>query len=312
MPEPLAEIVVPASTSNLGPGFDTLSVAVDLFLRVEVLGVLPTQPAVLETAFNGAPPPGENRIESAFRCAREALGDVPVGLRVRVSTDIPMAAGLGSSAAATVAGLRLYEVASGVSLEDADLLMLACQLEGHPDNAAAALLGGITVSCQCDGGRIVARSWEWPAEVRFVVAIPAVALHTTEARAVLPDQVSLAAAVANLQRALLLVRALETRQFEDIREALKDRWHQPARAPLVPGLPEALALDHPSILGAFLSGAGPSVVALAAPGRSQEAAATLGAMYQALGVPHTIRNLAAHGSAMARLPVSVTQREKTA
>ena len=312
MAEPITEIAIPGSTSNLGPGFDALAVAVDLFLRVDVVDVMLAQPGTLETAFIGAKPGGKNRIETAFRFAHERIGAEPSGLRVRVRSEIPMVAGLGSSAAATIAGLRLYELAAGITFDETDLLIMAAHLEGHPDNAAAALLGGMTLSCECDDGRILARSWRWPPDIRFVVATPDFTLHTRTARAVLPTDLPLRDAVANLQRALLLVRALETGQYGDLREALKDRWHQPARAPLVAGLPEALGIDHPSVLGVFLSGAGPSVVALAAPGQSEEASVVLGTVYQRLGMPHTIRNLAAHGSAMSRLPVSATEREKTA
>jgi homoserine kinase len=221
-----------------------------------------------------------------------------------------MAAGLGSSAAASVAGLRLYEAARAIPLDPADMLMLATELEGHPDNAAAALHGGITLSCQTDRG-VLARSWRWPDEIRFVIATPEVALATDHARAVLSDSVPLGDAVANLQRALLFVRALETGDYADIREALEDRWHQPARSAMVPALSECLAIDHPAVLGVCLSGAGPSVLALAAPGRSEEAAALLGDVYHRLGVPHTIRNLAAVQPATIN-PASPAQRERTA
>lgn len=301
----IPEIVVPGSTSNLGPAFDALSVAVDVYLRVRVLEVRPASPGLLEMAFDGASPAGENRIETAFRLASAKRGTPVQGLRVQVRCDIPMTAGLGSSAAATIAGLRLYEIASGTPLDPGDLLAMATEVEGHPDNASAAYLGGITLSCECEQGRVIARAWTWPASIRFVVATPAFTLPTSDARGVLPGTVTLADAVANLQRALLLVRALETGQYDDIREALKDRWHQPARGPLVPGLREVLAIDHPAVLGACLSGAGPSVLALAAPGRSEEAAALLAEVYRRLGVPHTIRNLAAHPVATHSLPATV-------
>lgn len=301
----IPEIVVPGSTSNLGPAFDALSVAVDLYLRVRVVELLPASPGTLEMTFDGPSPAGENRIETAFRLASDRHGVPASGLSVRVASDIPMTAGLGSSAAATIAGLRLYEIAAGAPLDQGDLLAMASVVEGHPDNASAALLGGIALSCQRPDGRIIARAWTWPAHVRFVVATPSFALATSDARGVLPSTIPLGDAVANLQRALLLVRALETGQYEDIREALRDCWHQPARGPLVPGLREACALEHPAILGACLSGAGPSVVALAAPGRSDEAAALLAGVYQRLDVPHTIRNLAAHPVATHSLPATV-------
>lgn len=312
MTEPISEIVVPGSTSNLGPAFDTLSVALDVHLRVRVVAVDREEPDTLVMSFDGRPPAGENRIETAFHHARGSIGVPARGLTVRVSSDIPMAAGLGSSAAAAVAGLRLYELASGTSTSTDDLLAMASALEGHPDNAAAALLGGITLSCEGNGGRIIARAWEWPSAIRFVIATPDLGLLTEHARGVLPATIPLRDAVANLQRALLFIRALETGRYDDIREALRDRWHQPARTSMVPGLSEALAIDHPAVLGVCLSGAGPSVLALAAPNRSREAAAVLGALYQRLRVPHTIRDLAAHPSATARPPAAVTQEEKTA
>ena len=127
----------------------------------------------------------------------------------------------------------------------------------------------------------------------------------------LPAAVPLGDAISNLQRALLLVRALETGDYGDIREALRDRWHQPARSALVPGLSECLAIDHPAVLGVCLSGAGPSVLALAAPGRSGEAAAILGDVYRRLGIPHTVRDLAAYQPARIT-PISPAQRERTA
>ena len=312
MAESFREIRVPASTSNLGPGFDTLSVALDLYLRLRVLDVCAGGADHLDLEFDSAAPAGENRIETAYRLACRRFGMPSLGLQVSVSSEIPMAAGLGSSAAAAVGGLRLYEAARGIELDAADILELATELEGHPDNASAALLGGITVSCQCDDGRIIARSWQWPPAIRFVVVTPDLPLGTKEARGVLPATVPLRDAVANLQRALLLVRALESGRYDDIREAVNDRWHQPARACLVPGLSEAIALDHPAVLGVCLSGAGPSVLALAAPGRAPDAAAALASVYERLGVPHAIRTLGAHAGPLPRLPFPETEREKTA
>jgi homoserine kinase len=130
-----------------------------------------------------------------------------------------------------------------------------------------------------------------------VVATPAAEVETAAARKVLPQQISLRDGVFNLQRALLLVRALETGQYEDLREALADRWHQPTRQTFVPGLPEALALDHPAILGVCLSGSGPSIAVLAAD-RHPEAASALGDIYKRLGVAYTIRTLSAHQPAL--------------
>lgn len=284
--------MVPASISNLGPAFDTLSVAVSLYLRIRILEVMPGEPGLLDMQFETAAPPGENRIATAFRRAEARLGNAP-GVRVEIRSDVPMRAGLGSSAAATVAGLRLYHALTSAGSLD-DWMSIACAVEGHPDNAAAALLGGLTLSCQLENGRIRVQSWRWPDEIRFVVATPASELETSFARQVLPDALSMRDAVFNLQHALLLVRALESGAYADLREAMRDRWHQPARMDYVPGLEDALAIDHPALLGVCLSGAGPSIAALALEPHVDEAAALIGQVYERRAMAHTIRKLSAH------------------
>lgn len=284
------EIVVPGSISNLGPALDACSVAVQLYLRVRIIDVLPASDR-LEFQFVGAAPAGENRVETGFRRAQALGRTVAPGLRVEVRSDIPTRAGLGSSGAATVAGLRLFQEAAH-TLEDGDCLAAAAAVEGHPDNAAASLLGGLTVCCRHDDGRVTARSSRWPPALRFVVATPEAELETSVSRRALPATLSLSDAIFNLQRALLLLRALDFARFGDLREALRDRWHQPARAPLVPGLAEALAIDDPAVLGVCLSGAGPSIVALVTDDAAR-AQALFAGIFARLGMPYTIRRLEA-------------------
>lgn len=288
-----ADLLIPASVSNLGPGFDSLSVAVQLYLRVRVVEILPGSPGLFEATFPGPAPSGQNRVETAFRHAASRRGAAaPPGVRIEIRSDIPPGAGLGSSGAATIAGVRLYEHLTSPLPRDR-VLEMAYEMEGHPDNAAAALLGGLTVSCVHDDGRVTARTSPWPAAVRFVVATPDTPLATARARGVLPATVPLQDAVFNLQRALLLFRALETGAYGDLREAMRDRWHQPLRAALVPGLDAALALDDPEILGVCLSGSGPSIVTLVT-NDSTVAERRLRHIYQNLGLACTIRTLSAH------------------
>jgi homoserine kinase len=292
------DIVVPGSVSNLGPGFDALSVAVGVYLRVRVLERTPPgEGHPLQFQFVGPAPTGENRIVTAFDLACQRYGRPRSGLRVEASTDIPMRAGLGSSAAATVAGLRLYERLTSPRRTE-DWLALASEVEGHPDNAAAALLGGLSLSCQYEDGRVNAWSWPWPPALSIIVATPDAELETAFARKVLPAEIDRRDAVFNLQRALLLLRVLETGEYTLLREALRDRWHQPVRQQFVPGLADALALDHPAVLGVCLSGSGPSV-AVFATRQLPEVAAALRGVYDRLRLACTIRTLSAHQPASA-------------
>jgi homoserine kinase len=207
-----------------------------------------------------------------------------------------MAAGLGSSAAATVAGLRVFERVTG-PVPDSVLLAAATEIEGHADNAAPALFGGLNSVLDAEGTDPVALRWTWPDDLRLVVATPAVGLATANARSVLPDQMPRADAIFNLQRVLSLVHALQYREYGRIREAVKDRWHQPARASLVPVLEEVIALDDPDVLGAFLSGAGPSVAAIATVDAAARVERLLASMYARAGVAATVRVLAVHDGA---------------
>jgi homoserine kinase len=200
-----------------------------------------------------------------------------------------MAAGLGSSAAASVAGIRVFERVTG-TLDDAELLGAATQAEGHADNAAPALFGGLNSVVEVAGAAPYALRWSWPRDLQLVVATPAVGLATAKARAALPRDVPRADAIFNLQRVLALVHALQNGDYDRLREAVKDRLHQSARSSLVPLLREALEIDDADVLGAFLSGAGPSVALLARTGAAN-VAGRLSSMYQQAGIEAAVRTL---------------------
>src|SRR5262249_6806822 len=156
---------------NLGPAFDSLSVAIQLYLRVRVMEVGDPSADRLDFEFIDGAVPEDNRIARAFRLARERIGAPTPALRLQVRSEIPLRAGLGSSGAAAVAGLRLYE-AFTAPRPLMDWLRLASEIEGHPDNAAAALNGGLSLSCQLDDGRVTTRTMRWPVTILFVVATP--------------------------------------------------------------------------------------------------------------------------------------------
>ena len=236
---------VPASSANLGPGYDSMAAALAIHLELEV-----------EETGEFAVDPGRDDLSSGRDnlCVRafEALHPAD-GLAFRVRSDIPLAAGLGSSAAAIVAGLvaadHMYEL-------DAPLLELGAALEGHPDNVAAALLGGFVI---CADG--TAERFEPAPGIEGVLAIPRDAVPTAEARAAMPDEVPLADAVHNLSHAALLVLGLSRGDLDLVARGLSDRLHQPRREPLYPRSMELLrqARDLGAV-GASISGAGPAVL----------------------------------------------------
>lgn len=282
---------VPGSTSNLGPGFDALGLALQVYLDVEVLGAEDDDAGRLHFTFEGGAPAGENAIATAMadEAHRRRIGLPSLELAVR--STIPVQAGLGSSAAAIVAGLRLVHALC----EDGDtgrLLDAATALEGHPDNVSASILGGLTASSQGPTG-VTSVASAWPSRIRVVMATPRVGLATTKARGVLPATLSRADAVFNVQRTALLLQAVHTGNLDAVAAALDDRLHQPYRAALVPGLADALAFRHPTVLGAFLSGAGPSIGAfvLDDAGAAEHLFTEL---YARLGLPCAVRTLDVH------------------
>ena len=286
------DIVVPGSIANLGPGFDTLGLAVGLYLRLRVRNIEHDGRGRLTWHFVDGPIGGPNRIADGFR----ALGRVKraPSLEVEVHSEIPLRSGLGSSAAATVAGLRLRELVDG-RRPGAEILSAASKIEGHPDNVAPSLFGGVTSCCAMADGTIRVARWPWPRAWRIVVATPALELPTPLSRRAIPRRLPVGDAVFNLQRLALLLGALQSANADDFREALRDRVHQPYRERLVPGLRRLLSVRHPDVIGFCLSGAGPSIAAFTN-GPTAAAERILKQAYRQERVACTIRALKVHRS----------------
>ena len=252
---------VPATSANLGPGFDALGLA--LALHNEVVAEAAAEVTVsIEGAGRGRLDGGaKNLVARAVALAHEVAGRPFHGARLRCINRIPLSRGLGSSAAAWVGGLLAANALMGEPLDREAVLTAAARAEGHPDNVAAALLGGLTVSC-ADGGRVTAVSLPAPSEVEWVVLLPETESSTRDARAVLPDTVSRSDAVFNVQRVSLLLAALATGRADLLDQAMQDRLHQPYRQRLFPWM-EAIAAAgrRAGGLGCVLSGAGPSMLA---------------------------------------------------
>lgn len=286
-------VTVPATSANLGPGFDALGLAVSLYNEVEVDVAAETSVRV-EGEGAGRLPAGEkNMVVRAIRIAYEAAGRKPEGWAVRCLNRIPSARGLGSSAAAWVGGIAAGNALLGSPLDRAAILRLAARAEGHPDNAAAAVYGGLTVAGG-EGDALVALSLPVPPSLVWVALIPAVTSSTSEARAVLPAKVPRADAVFNVQRVALLLASLQAGRIDTLGAALDDRLHQPYRRRLFPWMPAVVSAARTAgALGCVLSGAGPSLLAVAPGVAEGEAVAT--AMEKALdraGVRGAARTLA--------------------
>ncbi len=253
---------VPATSANLGPGFDALGLALALYNEVTA-SEADTVSVTIEGEGAGRLSTGaENVVARAVRHAYDAAGRPFKGVALTCVNRVPTARGLGSSAAAWVGGLVAGNALLGGPLSREALLALAARAEGHPDNVTAALLGGLTVSCALGEGRIAAISLPVPAAVRWVVLVPETTSATAEARAVLPPTYSRADAVFNVQRVSLLLAALQSGRFDLLGAALDDRIHQPYRLRLFPWMTAvADAARAAGALGCVLSGAGPSLLA---------------------------------------------------
>ncbi len=255
-------VKVPGSSANLGPGFDSLGVALSVYLTCRIS---PAQKLTVTVSGRDAQfiPANESNLilTTAQAVAARCNRDLPP-FALEIQNDIPLGKGLGSSAAAIVAGVAIANQLLQLSWKSGRILDEAVRIEGHPDNVSACIFGSIVASAVDSGGMTRSIKLPVPEKLRAAVVVPNYNLPTKESRAVLPDTYTRADVIHNLQRVSLLVAGLATGDLSAFPLALEDRIHQPYRSKLVPGLAEILRLRAPGLLGCVLSGAGPSVLVL--------------------------------------------------
>ena len=279
----MISVRVPSTSANLGPGYDAVGLALSLSMRIS----LDRAPyPLLEVRGTGSDLIPRGPDHPAYRAARfvaELVGEPDAHFRLLQENAIPPVRGLGGSAAALVGGAVAANDLFGGQIAAPDLLNIVCELDGHPDNAAPALLGGLVIGTLTPEGVSAVRLE--PKELKTVVAVPDFSVSTTAARRALPEKVPHRDAAFNVGRSGLLLGALATGEYDLLRVAMQDRLHQPYRSHLVPGLEDVIeaALEN-GAYGACLSGSGPTVLAFASKGTAARIAPAMQAAFEVRGV----------------------------
>jgi len=260
----MVKVKVPASTSNLGSGFDTFGLALQLYLSVEMdtisngLQIFNSGEGSSEIANDES-----NLVFKAVEKLFQTTGNKLPGLKIKTNNEIPLQRGLGSSGAAIIAGLMCANYLLESNLTNDEILSLAVDIEGHPDNVSACLYGGLTINC-LDDVKIITKKISVDEHLNCVLLIPNDTISTKAAREALPETVSHRDAVFNLQRSALLTEAFMSKNYEILSIAMKDKLHQPFRKHLIPGYDDFEKTGYENgALGVCISGSGSSILGFA-------------------------------------------------
>ena len=265
-------VKVPASSANVGPGFDCLGMALPLYNTITIEEtVLPgtgieinlmAEDGATGMDFSNIPRDENNIVYKAVEMLYNSIGQEPSELKINIQSQIPITRGLGSSSSIVVGGLLAANKLLGSPADETALLAIATEVEGHPDNVAPAILGGFVLANQENDGTISYCKLKWPEEWDITVCIPDFELSTEIARSILPKEVPMQDAIFNAKHLAMLIQAVNTKDEKLMKIALKDRLHQPYREKLVPGMKEIIETfkHEDNVLGAVLSGAGPSIL----------------------------------------------------
>ena len=268
-------VKVPATTANFGSGFDCVGMALPIYNYITIeetvlpgtgieINIISETDNDDEFAIEHIPRDENNIIYKAVEMLYNSIGQTPSELKINIKAQIPIAKGLGSSASIIVGGLLAANELLNKPADEAALLSIATEVEGHPDNVTPAIIGGLVLTSLEEDGSIIYRKLPWPDEWHLTVCIPDYELATDISRSVLPHEVPLENAIFNSKRTAMFIEALHTKDAELMKLALQDKLHQPYRTKLVPGLQEIIDnLKHEdNVLGCVLSGAGPSILVI--------------------------------------------------
>ncbi len=266
-------VKVPATTANMGPGFDCLGMALPIYNTITIeetvlpgtgieINVMADTDSIDQLSLDHIPSDENSIVYKAVELLYNSIGQTPSELKINIHSNIPVARGLGSSSSVIVGALIAANELLGRPADEVALLSIACEIEGHPDNITPAIVGGLVISSQEDDGSVVYRKLDWPQEWAVTVCVPDFELSTDIARSVLPSEVPMKDAIFNAKRLAMFVEAIHTKDSELMKLALQDRLHQPYRMKLVPGLDKITdKLKHfDNVLGCVLSGAGSSIL----------------------------------------------------
>lgn len=268
-------VKVPATTANIGPGFDCMGMALPIYNTITIeetvlpgtgieINAINNDSTADNLMFEHIPMDETSIIYKAVELLYNSIGQTPSELKITVQSQIPIARGLGSSASVIVGGLLAANELLGHPADEVALLSIATEVEGHPDNVTPAIVGGLCITSQEDDGTILYRKLNWPEEWNITVCIPDYELSTDISRSVLPKEVPMGDAVFNAKRLAMFVEAVNSKDAELMKIALQDKLHQPYRMKLVPGLDKIIEnLKHEeNVLGCVLSGAGPAILVI--------------------------------------------------
>jgi homoserine kinase len=297
-------VKVPATSANLGPGFDCLGLALPIYNTITIeetvlpgtgveINLMSENEIVDEMIFDNIPKDENSIVYKAVEMLYNSIGQEPSELRINIQSQIPITRGLGSSASVVVGGLIAANKLLGSPADTTALLSIATEVEGHPDNVEPAILCGFVFSSQEDDGTILTEKLNWPEEWDITVCIPDFELSTNIARSVLPENVPMSDAVFNAKHLAMFMQAINTKNIKLMKKALNDRLHQPYREKLIPGMKEIMEVfkHEDNVIGTVLSGAGPSMLVISYKYDLDKIKSTVKDIWESLSIKSDIRTL---------------------